>query len=160
MRERVHERWADIDELLRPSAKSFRDAHLAAVKNIAEQYFGFPTSEFPHLRTFVNEPDVQQKIFTNYGVELAPDIVVVEWPERLPRMIAEVLTPDMITDDQARDVWTIEARIQGAQLYLYAPSGMAGQAKRLLKKHRVKGVKLRTWRNVTGLHLVDVAVVR
>ena len=34
MRERVHERWADIDELLRPSAKSLREAHLAAVASI------------------------------------------------------------------------------------------------------------------------------
>ncbi len=160
MRERVHERWADIDEVFRPGAKALREAHVAAVQNIAAQLFAYPTTEYPHFRTFVNEPEVEQKVFTNYGVELAPDIVVLEWPERLPRIIAEVLTPDMLTDDSARDVWLVESRIRGARLYLYAPSGHAATVKKLLKKHGIKDVGLRTWRNIAGMKAVDVAEVR
>jgi hypothetical protein len=146
--------------LLRPSTKTHREAHLQAVQNIAEQLFPFPTPEYPHFRTFVNEPEVEQKIFTNYGNELEPDIVVLQWPEKLPVMVAEVVTPDMLRDDLAENVWAVEARLNGVKFFLYVPAGQASQAKALLKKHRIKDVALRTWRNITGLRTVDVAALR
>ena len=146
--------------LFKPSSKSQREAHLQAVHNIAEQLFPFPTPEYPHFRTLVNEPETEQKIYTNYGNELEPDIVVLQWPEKLPVMVAEVVTPDMLRDDLAENVWSVEARLDGVKFFLYVPAGHASEAKALLKKHKLKNVSLRTWRNITGLKTIDVAALR
>ncbi len=146
--------------LLNPNSKSQQEAHLAAVQNIAAQLFGFPTPQSPHLRTFVNEPEEQQKIFTNYGNELAPDIVVLEWPEKIPVIVAEVITADMLREDLAKDVWAVEARLDGVRFYLYVPAGHAAEAKKLLKRNKIKGVGLRTWRNNAGMQTIDVGPVR
>ena len=146
--------------LLNPNSKTQREAHVAAVQNIADQLFGFPTPQSPHFRTFVNEPEVQQKIFTNYGNELAPDIVVLEWPEKIPVIVAEVVTADMLRDDLAANVWSVEARLDGVRFYLYVPAGHAAEAKKLLKRHKIGDVGLRTWRNNTGMQTIDVGSVR
>jgi hypothetical protein len=144
----------------RPSSKVYAEAHLQAVRNIADQLFPFPTPEYPHFRTFVNAPEVEQKIFTNYGRELEPDIVVLQWPEKLPVMVAEVVTPDMLTDENAQNVWSVEANLEGVRFFLYVPAGQAANAKRLLKKAGIKGVALRTWRNITGLKTIDINPLR
>ncbi len=146
--------------LLKPSLKSLQESHLQAVRNIAEQLFPFPTPEYPHFRTFVNQPETEQKIFTNYGNNLEPDIVVLQWPEKLPAMVAEVVTPEMLRDDVAEEVWAVEARLDGVKFFLYVPAGHASESKALLKKHRIKDVSLRTWRNITGRKTIDVAAVR
>jgi hypothetical protein len=157
---------ARIDErelsgaMSRPGSKTYRDAHLQAVRNIADQLFPFPTPEYPHFRTFVNEPEVEQKIFTNYGNELSPDIVVLQWPEKLPVMVAEVATPDMLNQFSANNVWSVESRLDSVQFFLYVPAGHAAEAKQLLKKAKIKNVQLRTWRNITGLKTIDVAAMR
>lgn len=146
--------------LLKPSSKSLQEAHVHAVHNIADQLFPFPTPEYPHFRTFVNEPEVEQKVVTNYGNELEPDIVVLQWPEKLPVMVAEVATSDMLRDDVAENVWAVEARLDGVKFFLYVPAGHAAEAKALLKKYNIKDVALRTWRNITGLRTIDVAALR
>jgi hypothetical protein len=148
------------DFLLSPSSKSLQESHQLAVQNIAEQLFPFPTPEFPHFRTFVNEPEVQQRVFTNYGNDLTPDIVVLQWPEKLPVMIAEVVTPDMLTEQNAVNVWAVEARLAGVRFFLYVPAGHSKAAKKLLKNAKVKDVAVRTWRNITGLKTIDVSGVR
>jgi hypothetical protein len=144
----------------RPSTRSYEEAHLLAVRNIAEQLFPFPTPEYPHFRTFVNEPEVEQKIFTNFGNELEPDIVVLQWPEKMPVMVAEVVTPDMLREDIVENVWAVEARLDGVQFFLYVPAGQAATAKRLLKQAKIKNVSLRTWRNHLGLNTLDIASLR
>jgi hypothetical protein len=159
VREQVDERQIQ-SPMARPSSRTYQEAHVHAVRNIAEQLFPYPTPEYPHFRTFVNEPEVEQKIYTNYGNELEPDIVVLQWPEKLPVMVAEVVTPDMLTDENAENVWTVEGRLDGVQFYLYVPAGHASTAKKLIKKHKIKDVSLRTWRNITGLKTVDVAALR
>lgn len=160
VQERVDEREGGAAIMLRPSSRSYQESHVLAVHNIAEQLFPFPTPEYPHFRTFVNEPETTQKIFTNYGNELEPDIVVLQWPEKLPVMVAEVVTPDMLTDELAENVWNVEARLDGVQCFLYIPAGHASEAKALLKRHKIKNLKLRTWRNITGLKTIDVAALR
>jgi hypothetical protein len=160
VRERVEERWVDKEALLKPSTKAAQEAHLSAVQNIAEEYFAYPTPEFPFFRTFVNEPEPTQKIFTNYGRELVPDIVVVEWPEKIVRIVAEVVTPDMLTLDVAETVWAVLARLEGVKFYLYVPAGHASDARKLLKQARIKDVTLRTWRHITGLKTIEIARVR
>ncbi len=159
MRARVEERWVNTEHLLQPSAKSYKEHHLSAVKNIAEEYFLFPTPDYPHYRTFVNEPEVEQRLFTNYGRELTPDIVVLEWPEKLPIMVAEVLTPDMITEDNAEN-WAVLSRLKGTTFFLYAPAGHADAVKGLLKARKVKNATLRTWRHITGLKTIDIAAIK
>ncbi len=159
VKERVDERQLS-GAMSRPSPKSNQETHVTAVRNIAEQLFAFPTADYPHLRTFINEPEAEQKIFTNLGTELTPDIVVLEWPEKLPRIIAEVATVDMLTRELAENVWTVEARLDGVQFYLYVPAGAAADAKSLLKSANIKNVGLRTWRNIAGLKTIDVAAIR
>jgi hypothetical protein len=159
MRARVEERWVDTEQVLTPSAKSFREHHLSAVRNVADEYFPFPTPEYPHYRTFVNEPEAEQKIFTNYGHELTPDIVVLQWPEKHPVMVAEVVTPDMLTDETAEE-WRVISRLQNVTFFLYVPAGHGDEAKKLLKKHKVKNVLLRTWRHITGLKTIDIAHIK
>ena len=156
MSERVIWRQFDAEQMLKPSSKSYQESHVSAVRNIAEELFYYPTPEYPHFRTFVNEPEAEQKIFTNLGRELTPDIVVLEWPEKLPRIVAEVVTPDMINDANAEN-WSVLSRLAGVQVYLYVPAGHAAEARKLLKKHKIKGVGLRTWRHITGLKTIDVA---
>jgi hypothetical protein len=159
VREIVDER-ENSGAMLHPSTSSQEEQHRLAVHNIAEQLFPFPTPDYPYFRTMVNEPEVEQKIFTNYGNELEPDIVVLQWPEKLPAMVAEVVTEDMLTDENAENVWAVEARLEGVKFFLYVPAGSAGTAKALLKKHKVKDVSLRTWRNITGLKTIDVTALR
>jgi hypothetical protein len=144
----------------RPNTRYYRESHLQAVRNIADQLFPFPTPEYPHFRTFVNEPEVEQKIYTNYGNELEPDIVVLQWPEKLPVMVAEVVTPDMIREDIAANVWAVESRLDGVRFFLYVPAGHAAKARQLLKKLKIKNADLRTWRNITGLKTLDIAALR
>jgi hypothetical protein len=155
VRETVDEREMS-GAMFRPNAKSNREQHLQAVQNIADQLFPFPTPDYPHFRTMVNEPEPQQKLFTNYGNELEPDIVVLQWPEKIPAMVAEVVTEDMLTDENATSVWAVEARLDGVKFFLYVPAGSAKAAKALLKKHKIKNVSLRTWRNITGLKTIDI----
>ena len=146
--------------LLKPSTPSYQEAHTQAVHNIAEQLFPFPTPDYPHFRTFVNEPETEQKVYTNYGNELEPDIVVLQWPEKIPVMIAEVVTPDMLREELAENVWAVEARLDGVRFFLYVPAGHAAEAKKLLKKAKIKGASVRTWRNITGLKTIDVTNLR
>jgi hypothetical protein len=160
VRDRVDEREGKQTVMLRPGSKTSEEQHLTAVHNIAEQLFYFPTPEYPHFRTFVNEPEVEQRIYTNLGNELTPDIVVLQWPEKIPVMVAEVVTADMLRDDVAESTWTIESRLDGVQFYLYVPAGFAADAKRLLKRVGIKNVALRTWRNIAGLKTLDVAAIR
>jgi len=159
MRARVDERWVNTEHLLQPSPKSYREHHLSSVRNIAEEYFYFPTPDFPHYRTFVNEPEVEQKIFTNFGRELTPDIVVLEWPEKVPVMVAEVITPDMLTDDNAQ-TWAVLSRLKGVTFFLYVPAGHADEAKRLIRAYKVKSPMLRTWRHITGLKTIETASIK
>ena len=160
VKERVDEREPRVELMLRPSTKSLQEAHLAAVHNIAEQLYYFPTPEYPHFRAFVNETEVEQRIFTNLGNELGPDIVVLQWPEKLPVIVAEVVTADMLRDDVAESVWAVESRLSGVQFYLYVPAGSAAAAKKLLQRAKIKNVALRTWRNIAGLKTIDVIAIR
>jgi hypothetical protein len=74
--------------------------------------------------------------------------------------VAEVVTEDMLTDDNAENVWAVESRLEGVRFFLYVPAGQAKAAKALLKKHHIQDVSLRTWRNITGLKTLDVAALR
>jgi hypothetical protein len=90
------------------------------------------------------------------GAELVPDIVVAESPGNRPCILAAVETVDTVTDEQATGCWLPFSQVPDTTFYLYVPVGLAVEAKRLLKKHRIKKVGLRTWRYVTGQEALDV----
>ena len=126
------------------------------VKDIAQQRLAFPNEESPSLRTHVNVPEPALVVRAADGSELAPDIVVAESADGSPRILAAVETADTVTDEQAAGRWLPFSRVPDTAFHLYVPSGFAAEAKRLLKKHRIKKVALRTWRYVTGQEALDI----
>jgi hypothetical protein len=154
-------RSLDPARVFRPAPETVRWTHLEAVQAVAEQLYPYPTPEFPHLRTFVNEPEVNQRVFTNYGRELTPDIVALEWPEHIVKIVAEVATPGMLTTEDAWEAWLPESRLQDVAFYLYVPAGYLKPFRLLLKDAGIKrkDVTLRTWRRIVGLRMLDIAFI-
>ena len=159
VREHVDSRWLDPDRLMPASAKTREETHRRVVSDIAQQHLAFPNKESPSLRTHVNLPEPVLALSAAGGVEPVPDILVAEAPGDRPRILAAVETVDTVTDEQAAGRWHPFSQVAGATFYLYVPSGFAAEAKRLLKKHRIKKARLRTWRYVAGLHALDVTEV-
>lgn len=156
VREHLDTRWLDPDKLMPPSAKTREETHSRVVKDIAEDRLTFPAVEFPMPRTHVNVPEPSLALPGPDGARLVPDIVVAEFPGDRPLIVAAVETVDTVTDEQAAARWLPFSRVPGASFRLYVPSGFAAEAKRLLKKHRIKNVRLRTWRYVAGLGQLDI----
>jgi hypothetical protein len=134
--------------------------HDEVVLSIADILYQFPTPEYPHFRTTINVPEAQQRIFTNYGRELIPDIVVVEWPERMVRIIGDVAVPQDLNMDKALDQWLPESRLVDVAFYLYVPAGYLKHARLLLKEAGIKkqDVGLRTWRRLARMGAPDIAM--
>jgi hypothetical protein len=86
--------------------------------------------------------------------------VVVEWPERILRIVGEILTPELLTRENAMDVWLPESRLEGVAFYLYVPMGYLDDARKLLKEAGIRrmDVTLRTWRHQPGLKRIDIAM--
>ena len=61
---------------------------------------------------------------------------MLQWPEKLPVMVAEVVTPDMLTQELAENVWAIEARLDGVQFFLYVPAGTRRRRRSCLSRRR------------------------
>jgi len=156
VREHVDTRWLDPDKLMPPSVKTREELRSRVVKDIAEQRLAFPNDESPSLQTHVNVPEPAFLIGAADGSELVPDIVVAEAASGSPRILAAVETADTVTDEQAAGRWLPFSRVPDAAFHLYVPSGFAAEAKRLLKKHGIKRVRLRTWRYVTGLETLGI----
>jgi hypothetical protein len=156
VREHVDTRWLDPDKLMPPSVKTRDETHSRVVKDIAQQRLAFPNDEFPSLETHVNVPEPAFIIRAADGSELAPDIVVAEAASGNPRIVAAVETADTVTDEQAAGRWLPFSRVPDTAFHLYVPSGFAAEARRLLKKHRIKRVGLHTWRYMTGLETLDI----
>ncbi len=156
LRDKVQQRWQDPDALLPASAKTREEAHLRAIKDIVARRFGFPTPEFSSFRTYLNEPEPALVIRTADGRELAPDIVVAEWPRNIPRILAEVEMADTVTEEEAEQEWLPYSQVPGATFYLYVPSGYGSQARDILRKLKIRKARLRTWRYVTGQEALDI----
>ena len=156
LRDKVEQRWQDPDTLLPPSPKTREETHLRVIKDIAAQRFAFPTPEFPSFRTYLNAPEPSLVIRTADGRELAPDIVVAEFPRNVPKILAEVETADTVTEEEAEKAWRPCSQIPDITFCLYVPSGYGTLAKNILKKLKIKKVGLRTWRYVTGQEALDI----
>jgi hypothetical protein len=156
LRERVDSRWQDPDKLMPPSDKTREATHARVVADIARQRLAFPNDESPSLQTHVNVPETSLSIRAAGGGELTPDIVVAEAAGGGPRIVAAVETADTVTDEQAAGRWLPFSRVRDAAFHLYVPSGFAADARKLLKKHRIKNAGLHTWRYVAGQEMLDI----
>ena len=156
LREKVEQRWQDPDKIWPASPKSKEEAHLRVARDIAAHRLSFPTPEFPAFRTHLNVPEPALVIRTTDGHELAPDIVVAEFPRNVPKILAEVETVDTVTEEQAETKWRPCSQVPGTTFCLYVPSGYGSQARAILKKLKIKKVGLRTWRYVAGQEALDI----
>ncbi len=124
-----------------------------ALQEIARQRFAFPNERYPNLRAFVNEPERSMGVTLDSQV-LYPDIVVLQWPEKVTQMVAQVESSATVTEQQAREAWLPYS--QAGPLHLFVPVGYAGEAKRLCRRQRVQLVGLRTWRFRVGYRDLEI----
>ena len=126
---------------------------LRALQEIARERFGFPNERYPYLKTFVNEPERTMGVVLDREV-LYPDIVVLQWPERITQMVAQVEAAATVTEQQALDEW-LPYSLAGP-LYLFVPVGYAQEAKRICRRFRIDVVGLRTWRFMVGFRDLEI----
>ena len=154
----LEERWTDIDKLLQPAPTSTQELHERAVQDIAQARFEFPTPELPSYRSFVNVPDVTLPVTDEAGNQLVPDIVVVDTPGNILRILAQVETGDTVTEQRAREVWLPFSRLPDAAFYLFVPVGHGAIAKRICKQLGLDVYGYRTWRYVPqGMEINDIS---
>ena len=126
---------------------------LRAVQEIARERFPFPNERYPQLKTFVNEPERTMGVAVGRDV-VYPDIVVLQWPEKITQMVAQVEASNTVTEQQALDEW-LPCSLAGP-LYLFVPVGYAQEAKRLCRRYRIALVGLRTWRYMVGFRELEI----
>ena len=154
----IDTRWTDVDKLLEPAPQSREELHGRIVQEIAQARYEFPTPELASYRTFVNVPEVTLPVTDESGSELTPNIVVVDTPGNLLKILAQVETAETVTEEQAQQLWLPFARLPDAAFYLYVPVGYGAAAKRICKKLGVDVYGFRTWRYTPqGLEINDIS---
>ncbi|OGO53440.1 MAG: hypothetical protein A2148_11220 [Chloroflexi bacterium RBG_16_68_14] len=154
----IDTRWTDVDKMLEPAPKSREELHLRAVQDIAKARFELPTPELPSYRAFVNVPQVTLPVKDEQGNELTPDIVVVDTPGNILKMVAQVETGDTVTEERAKSAWLPYCRLPDVAFYLYVPVGYGGAAKRICRRLGIDVYGFRTWRYVPqGLEINDIS---
>jgi hypothetical protein len=123
------------------------------VQEIARERFAFPNERYPHLKTFVNEPGRTMGVTVDKDV-LYPGIVVLQWPEKITQMVAQVEAAGTVTEQQALDEWLPHSL--AGPLYLFVPVGYAQEAKRICRRFRIRVVGLRTWRYMVGIRDLEI----
>ena len=127
--------------------------HTRAVQDIAKARFAFPTSEYPHYKTYVNHPEQTMGVRMPDGSAVYPDIVVQD-PENYTKMLAEVETAETVTEEEAIREWLPFSRL--GPLYLFVPVGYGDQTKAIAKKLRIPIVGLRSWRYLLGYEELEI----
>jgi len=154
----LEERWTDIDKLLQPAPTSTQELHERAVQDIAQARFEFPTPEFASYRAFVNVPDVTLPVTDQGGNQLVPNIVVVDTPGNILKLLASVETGDTVNEEQAQQEWVLFSRLPDAAFYLFVPVGYGAIAKRICKRLGIDVYGFRTWRYVPqGMEINDIS---
>lgn len=129
-----------------------------AVRDIFEARFQFPTPESPSLRAFANVPDVTMPVTTDTGIELAPDIVVVDTSRNQVQIHVAVETAHTVTEEAARRRWLPYSQLTDSAFYLYVPVGYGGRAKRICRRLGIQVYGFRTWRYTPhGLEINEVS---
>ena len=151
-------RWTDVDKMLQPIPKNREELRERVVQDVAQARFEFPTPDLPSLRAFVNVPEKTMPVKDTNGNELVPDIVVVDTPGNLLKMLAHVETSENVTEERAKTVWAPFAKLPDAAFYLYVPVGYGGAAKKICKKLKIHVYGFRTWRYVPqGIEINDIS---
>ena len=136
-----------------PPRETRERLRLRALQEIARERFPFPNERHPHLKTFVNEPERAMGVTVDRDV-LYPDIVVLQWPEKITQMVAQVEASNTVTEQQALDEW-LPYSLAGP-LYLFVPVGYAQETKRICRRFRIAVVGLRTWRYMVGFRDLEI----
>ncbi len=151
-------RWTDVDKMLQPAPKDRDELRQRAVQDVAKARFEFPTPELASYRSFVNLPEVTLPVKDPNGNEYTPDIVVVDTPGNILKIVAQVETGDLVTEERAKEVWAPLAKLGDSAFYLYVPVGYGGLAKKICKKLGIHVYGFRTWRYVPqGIEINDVS---
>ena len=151
-------RWMDVDKLLQPSPKRQEELKQRAVQDIALARYEFPSTELPSYRTFVNVPETTLPVTDEFGNQLTPDIVVVDTPGNILKILAQVETADGVNDEQALKVWLRYANLPETAFYVYVPVGYGGRAKAICRRLGVDVYGYRTWRYTPqGVEVNDIS---
>jgi len=154
----ISTRWTDVDKLLQPAPKDSEELRQRAIQDVAKARFEFPTPELASYRTFVNSPEVTMPVRDPKGNEYTPDIVVVDTPGNILKIVAQVETADGVTMERAKAVWAPLAKLGDPAFYIYVPVGHGGEAKALCKKLGLQVYGFRTWRYVPqGIEINDIS---
>ena len=151
-------RWTDVDKMLQPAPLNRQELRERVVQDVAKARFEFPTTELPSYRTYVNVPEVTLPVKDEQGKEHVPDIVVVDTPGNVLKILAQVELAEMVTEEQAKARWLACSKLPDAAFYLYVPVGHGAAAKRICKKLRIDVYGYRTWRYVPqGIEINDIS---
>ena len=154
----IDTRWTDVDKMLQPSPLNRQELRERVVQDVAKARFEFPTTELAGYRTYVNFPEVTLPVKDQKGNELTPDIVVVETPGNILKIVAQVETGDLVTEERAKEVWAPLSKLGDPAFYLYVPVGHGGMAKKICKKLKIDVYGYRTWRYVPhGIEINDIS---
>ena len=154
----LDERWTDLDKLLEPAPKSVAELRQRVVQDIAQARFEFPTPELASYRTYVNVPEATLPVTSETGDELKPDIVVVDTPGNILKILAHVETGETVTEETAKETWLPFSKLPEAAFYLYVPVGYGAAAKRICKTLSIDVYGFRTWRYVPqGVEINEIS---
>ena len=144
--------------MLQPAHKGRDELHMRAVQDIAQARFEFPTNEQPSLRTFVNIPEKTLAVTDMEDTELVPDIVIVDTPGNILKILAAVETQDTVTEERAKEAWLPYSKLPDAAFYLYVPVGSGGAAQKICKSLRIDVHGFRTWRYIPqGVEINEIS---
>ncbi len=136
-------------------AESAAAAHLAALKDIAQARFAFPTDRYRDFKTYTNVPQRSMGVAMSNGDVAYPHIVVVQSPENYAKVLGEVATAETVAEGVARFRWLPFAKL--APLYLYIPVGQGDLARKLCRDLNVPIVGIRTWRYSVGTKQIEIS---
>lgn len=152
------ERWTDIDKMLQPAPQSSQELRERAIQDVAKARFEFPTPDLPSYRTYVNVPEVTLPVTDQDGKQWTPDIVVVDTPGNVLKLLAQVEVADTISAERAKELWQPFSKLPDAAFYLYVPVGLGGKAKSICKKLGIDVYGFRTWRYVPqGIEINEIS---
>jgi hypothetical protein len=154
----IDTRWMDVEKVLQPAPQTAQELRERAVQDIAQARFEFPTPEHPSFRTYVNVPEVTLPVQDESGKELVPDIVVVDTPGNITKIVVRVEVAPDVTEERARSDWQHLARLHDVAFYLYVPVGYGAVAKRICRKLGIVPYGYRTWRYTPhGLEINEIS---
>jgi hypothetical protein len=154
----IDTRWTDVDQMLQPSPLNRQELRERVVQDVAKARFEFPTTDLPGYRTYVNFPEKTLPVKDERGTELVPDIVVVDTPGNILKILAQVELAEQVTEERAKELWAPFAKLPDAAFYLYVPVGHGAMAKKICKKAKIDVYGYRTWRYVPqGIEINDIS---